>query len=132
MPVFANAQTNLYSTQNQALPENALLKEDSLQSAFNNLDKSKIETGLLLDAAVEFADLKKYNGVPTDSSYTSAKIIGDIYNTLVMSRIFSNQGTLSLFQINGKNRFAYRGNCRHFYFNTYDFAQSVFIARSQG
>lgn len=56
--LYANAQTNLYSTQNQALPENAVLEENTLQNIFNNLDKSKIETGLLLDAAVEFVDLK--------------------------------------------------------------------------
>ncbi|SHJ25762.1 Lecithin:cholesterol acyltransferase [Cruoricaptor ignavus] len=92
--LYANAQTNLYSTQNQALPENAVLEENTLQNIFNNLDKSKIETGLLLDAAVEFVDLKKYNGIPTDSSYTSSKIIGDIYNTIVMSKVSANQGTL--------------------------------------
>lgn len=76
------------------MPENAVLEENALQSTFSNLDKSKIETGLLLDAAVEFADLKKYNGIPTDSSYTSTKIIGDIYNTIVMSKVSANQGTL--------------------------------------
>lgn len=92
--VFFYSQTNLYSTQSQALPENAILEENSLQFTFSNLDKSKIDTGLLLDAAIEFADLKKYNGTPTDISFTSAKIIGDVYNTLIMSKISSNQGTL--------------------------------------
>lgn len=49
-------QQNLYSAKNIALPEMARLEENEIQAAFTNLDKSRIETGLLLDAAVEFAD----------------------------------------------------------------------------
>lgn len=67
---------------------------NTLLLPFTDLDKSKIASGLLLDAGIEFADLQKYNGIPTDSSYTSSKIIGDIYSTLIMSKISSNGGTL--------------------------------------
>lgn len=91
--VFFYSQTNLYSTQSQALPENAILEENSLQFTFSNLDKSKIDTGLLLDAAIEFADLKKYDTTSTDSSFTRTK-----YPPLIISEITSNQGMLNLHQ----------------------------------
>lgn len=96
--VFFYSQTNLYSTQSQALPENAILEENSLQFTFSNLDKSKIDTGLLLDAAIEFADLKKYDTTPTDSSFTGTKITGNVYTPLIISEIYSNQGMLNLHQ----------------------------------
>ncbi|PIE50921.1 MAG: hypothetical protein CSA38_00865 [Flavobacteriales bacterium] len=78
---------NIYSNQGLPLPANAEIKENTLQNKFKDLDKSKIPHGLLLDAAVEFIDLKKYNGTIPDSSYTSPKILQNIYNTLVMSRL---------------------------------------------
>ncbi|SDE66322.1 hypothetical protein [Riemerella columbipharyngis] len=91
----SNAQVrDVYSTRSLSLPQEAVVEENTIQNVFRNLDKSKIQTGLLLDAAIEFADLKKYNGTPTDSSYTNAKIVGDIYNTIVMSKISSNRGTM--------------------------------------
>lgn len=68
--------------------------ESTLLLPFSELDKTKIQTGLLLDAGVEFADLKKYNGTPTDSSFTTSKIINDIYGSLVMSKISSNGSIL--------------------------------------
>lgn len=93
--LYTNAQVNnLYSAKNLTLPQGAAIEENTIQSVFSQLDKSKIQTGLLLDAAIEFADLQKYNGKPTDSSFTSAKVIGDIYNTIVMSKISPNKGTL--------------------------------------
>ncbi|VDH03264.1 hypothetical protein [Bergeyella zoohelcum] len=91
---IAYAQQSIYSRHNQQLPTNAVIQENTLQRTFEHLDKSKIETGVLLDAAVEFADLKKYNGILTDSSSTNAKIIGDIYNTLVMGKVSENKGNL--------------------------------------
>ncbi|MDR3327706.1 MAG: T9SS type A sorting domain-containing protein [Prevotellaceae bacterium] len=60
---------------------------DSIYEMFSRLEANRIPNGLLLDAAVEFADLSKYNGTLPDSSYTSSKIVTDIYNTLVMSRL---------------------------------------------
>ena len=75
-------------------PGDEQAEQNTLLLPFTDLDKSKIETGLLLDAGMEFADLKKYNGTPTDSSFTTSKIISDVYSTLVMSKISSNGGTL--------------------------------------
>lgn len=40
-------------------PDNPQVQQNTLLHPFTDLDKSKIETGLLLDAAMEFADLKK-------------------------------------------------------------------------
>ncbi|MGQ0738420.1 MAG: hypothetical protein ACT4OJ_05110 [Bacteroidota bacterium] len=60
---------------------------------FGLLDKSKVPTGLLLDYAMEFADLKSYNGVLTDSNKTNAGLLKDIYSTLLMSGIHTNAGT---------------------------------------
>ncbi|QIG88535.1 hypothetical protein G6R40_02155 [Chryseobacterium sp. POL2] len=75
-------------------PDNPQVELNTILLPFSELDKTKIGTGLLLDAAVEFADLRKFNGTPTDSSFTTSKIINDVYSTLVMSRISSNGGTL--------------------------------------
>lgn len=63
---------------------------NQLHSVFSNLEKNRIPTGLLLDAAVESANLKKYDGTMPDSSYTSSKLVLDVYNTLVLSRLSAN------------------------------------------
>ncbi|MGC4129946.1 MAG: hypothetical protein QM564_10455 [Bergeyella sp.] len=63
---------------------------NELHSVFTDLEKDRIPTGLLLDAAVELANLSKYNGVIQDSSYTSSKLVTDVYNTLIMSRLHAN------------------------------------------
>lgn len=41
-------------------------------SIFQNLDKSKIQSGMLLDYAIEFTDVNAYNGVLTDTTYIDA------------------------------------------------------------
>ena len=86
----------IINQQQQAViqPGDPQVEPNTLLLPFTDLDKSKIETGLLLDAGMEFADLKKYNGTPTDSSFTTSKIISDVYSTIVMSKISSNGGTL--------------------------------------
>lgn len=50
---------------------------------FGSLEKNRVPTGLLLDYAMEFADLKSYNGVLTDSNKTNAGLLRDIYATLL-------------------------------------------------
>ncbi len=61
--------------------------DNNLQNIFANLEKDRIPTGLLLDAGVEFINLKKFNGTLPDSSYTSARVVTDIYKTLQLSRL---------------------------------------------
>lgn len=73
-----------------AVPVNPGNQINQLQNAFSNLEKERIPTGLLLDAAVEYANLSKYDGTLPDSSLTSSKLVVDIYNTLIMSRLSAN------------------------------------------
>ena len=54
---------------------------------FQNLDKTKIQSGMLLDYAMEFTDLTAYNGVLTDSTDVDMKVLGDIYKTVFMAKV---------------------------------------------
>lgn len=74
----------------KAQVSNPEVYDNTLQNIFSNLEKNKIPNGLLLDAAIEYADLKKYDGSLPDSSYTNSKLILDVYNTMVMSRMSAN------------------------------------------
>jgi hypothetical protein len=60
--------------------------KNSINPIFQNLDKTKIQSGLLLDYAMEFTDVIAYNGVLTDTTYLNANVLGDIYKTLFMSK----------------------------------------------
>jgi hypothetical protein len=59
---------------------------------FSPLEKNRVPNGLLLDYAMEFADLKSYSGVLTDSNKVNAGLLRDIYATIVMSAIHTNAG----------------------------------------
>ncbi|WP_223605692.1 T9SS type A sorting domain-containing protein [Chryseobacterium sp. OSA05B] len=74
----------------KVIPRTKDIQDNTLQSVFANLEKDRIPNGLLLDAAIEFANLKKYDGTMPDSSYTSSKLVADIYNTVLMSRLSAN------------------------------------------
>lgn len=65
---------------------------DRMAYVFAPLEKDRVPTGLLLDYAMEFADLKSYNGLLTDSNKTNAGLIRDIYATIAMSAIHTNAG----------------------------------------
>lgn len=69
------------------------VQDNILESTFSDLEKDRIPTGFLLDAAVEFANLHKYDGSIPDSSYTSSKLVAGIYNTLLMSRLSASAYT---------------------------------------
>ncbi len=56
--------------------------KNAINPTFQNLDKTKIQSGMLLDYAMEFTDVTAYNGVLTDTTYINANILGDIYKTL--------------------------------------------------
>jgi hypothetical protein len=60
--------------------------KNSINPIFQNLDKTKIQSGLLLDYAMEFTDVTAYNGILTDTTYIDANVMGDIYKTLFMSK----------------------------------------------
>ena len=60
-----------------------------INPTFQNLDKTRISSGFLLDYAMEFTDVTAYNGTLTDSTYVDANVLGDIYKTLFMSKIIT-------------------------------------------
>lgn len=65
---------------------NTEFKTKTLQ-VYQNLDKNKVPHGILLDFGMEFTNLKAFNGVLTDSTYTNSQTVSDIYKTLLMSRV---------------------------------------------
>lgn len=56
-----------------------------INPTFQNLDKSKVQSGMLLDYAMEFTDVTAYNCVLTDITYVDANILGDLDKTLFIS-----------------------------------------------
>ena len=60
-----------------------------INPTFQNLDKTKIQSGMLLNYAMEFIDVTAYNGALTDSTYIDINVMGDIYKTLFMSKIIT-------------------------------------------
>lgn len=71
--------------------------KNAINPIFQNLDKSKIQSGLLLDYAMEFTNVEAYNGVVTDSTYINANVVGDIYKTLFMSKVVADTTHTPLF-----------------------------------
>lgn len=67
---------------------------NQVNTAFSGLDKSRVPNGLLLDYAMELADLNSYNGTLTDSNKLSKGILRDIYTTVVLSAVHTNAGGL--------------------------------------
>jgi hypothetical protein len=64
----------------------------SMNFIFANVDKSKVPYGILRDYAMEFTNLENFNGtaVLADSNFTTPSIFWDVYNTLLMGRIYSS------------------------------------------
>jgi hypothetical protein len=65
-----------------------------MNNMFGQLDKTKIPNGLLLDYGMEFANVPAFNGTLTDSTYTNAVNIKQLYNTLLSSRITNTTTTM--------------------------------------
>ena len=59
---------------------------------FSPLEKNRVPTGLLWDYSMEWADLKSYNGILTDSNKINAGLLRDIYTTVAMSAIHTKAG----------------------------------------
>ena len=90
-PLFALAQINVNNDW-----------KNSINATFQNLDKTKISSGMLLDYAMEFTNVTAYNGVLTDSTYIDINVMGDIYKTLFMSKVVADTVHTPLF-----DRYAY-------------------------
>lgn len=87
---------------------------------FQNLDKSKITSGMLLDYAMEFTNVEAYNGTLTDSTYVNANVVGDVYKTLFMSKVVADTTHTPLF-----DRYAY--NWARARFNATQDSSGVYI-----
>lgn len=71
---MAKAQTSI--------EENPVVR-DALDSMFENLDKTKVPTGLLLDYAVDMVDLSYYDGTElTDENYVDNILLDDILRSI--------------------------------------------------
>lgn len=76
--------------------QNAEFKNAANQ-VFQNLDKSRIPNGILLDYGMDFTNLLAFDGVLRDSTLTTSQTITDIYKTLLMSRVTqSSSGFISM------------------------------------
>lgn len=65
---------------------NTEFKNSTLQ-VFQNLDKSKVPYGILLDYGMEFTNIQAFDGVLRDTTITDSQTITDVYKTLLMSRV---------------------------------------------
>ena len=88
---FCNAQINVDNNW-----------KNLINPTFQNLDKTKMSSGFLLDYAMEFTDVTAYNGALTDSTYIDINVMGDIYKTLFMSKVVADTIHTPLY-----DRFAY-------------------------
>lgn len=57
-----------------------------INNIFQYLDKSKVNSGHLLDYAMEFTDVTAYDGVVRDTNYVDLNVVGNIYKTLYMAK----------------------------------------------
>lgn len=61
-----------------------------INSVFANLDKTKVPHKLLIDYAMEFAELSAFNGTLTADNALHRGTYTEIYNTLLMARVQTN------------------------------------------
>lgn len=60
---------------------------ETVNETFSELEKERVPTGILLDYAMEFADVAAYNGVLTDTTAINLRVFSNIYKTLFMGRV---------------------------------------------
>lgn len=81
---FGNAQTDINTS-----------FSNRMNYIFQQLEKSRVPNGLLLDYAMEFTNLSNFNGTTlTDSNMVMTSEFWEIYNTLYLSRIHTNGFTI--------------------------------------
>lgn len=64
--------------------------KNTINPIFENLDKAKVQSGILLDYAMEFTDVPSFNGTLTDSTYINTNVVGQIYKTLFMGKVVAD------------------------------------------
>ncbi|MBP2834260.1 hypothetical protein J8281_18875, partial [Aquimarina sp. U1-2] len=58
-----------------------------MDNTFQPLEKHRVPHGILLDFGMEFTHVPAYNGTLTDTTFINKRVLKEIYNTLLMSRI---------------------------------------------
>lgn len=77
----------LYARAQSRFEENVIVRS-SLDKMFENLDKSKVSTGLLLDYAMDLIDFEKYNGkFLADSNYVSIMDFQDMLSSVYSAHL---------------------------------------------
>lgn len=68
--------------------------KNTINDVFAGVDLTKVPHHLLLDYAMEFVDIRSYNGVANDTNYVHKGIYTSGYNTLLMARTQTNVADL--------------------------------------
>ena len=68
---------------------------DAMNAIFQQIDKSQIPTGLLVDYGVQIVDPEAFNGIPSDSNYVDMDTWKMLYSGIYSSKI-NNNVSLSL------------------------------------
>ena len=56
---------------------------EMINETFGDLEKERIPTGILLDYAMEFADVTAYDGAMTDTTAINLRVFSNIYKTFL-------------------------------------------------
>lgn len=79
---------NVLCARAQSRFEENVIVRSSLDKMFENLDKSKVSTGLLLDYAMDLIDFEKYNGkFLADSNYVSIMDFQDMLSSVYSAHL---------------------------------------------
>ena len=66
---------------------------NAMNNIFQQVDKSKVTTGLLADYGLQIVNIEAFNGVPADSNYVSMdtwkKLYGGVYSLKINNNIFN-------------------------------------------
>ncbi len=76
--------------------------KNSINPIFDNLEKNRIQSGILLDYAMEFTDVPTYDGTLNEYNYVDLNVYGNIYKTLFMGKVVADTLNTPLY-----NKFAY-------------------------
>ena len=60
---------------------------NKIDQAFSGLDKNRVPHGLLLDFAMDFTNVKAFNGQLSDSTNLDRMTYANIYHTMLLSRV---------------------------------------------
>lgn len=80
----------LIKSQAQTITSNEVVRS-SLDEMFEDLDKSKVPTGYLLDYAMDLVEFDRYNGMElTDSNYVTSPIFEEILLSIKSASVGSS------------------------------------------